>query len=170
MKEDIEQKNDSHLAYKRSIVDVILDSKPQNEEGQPISLIPTSDTVVRLITAKEFFTDNDPSGFILKKSYLKLLATHDRNELNSLEALLELMNEGAKINAPTYIKKDFYNRDCMFCVNRQKRGDRVFKFLVAEDLRMFLGLYQFGLIKCQLSLESLFKEALILSTVKSEVE
>jgi len=136
------------------VIDLILQKQSEEFESQePIK-------GGKLITADNFFTDGNPSGFISKAGFKRLVSPQSKSELVAFDAFLKELNSGVKINAMPLEKPDTDGRNYVWVTVGYKRGTRPYKVFTAEKLSTFIGVYQEGLITCSLSLDSLYKAAI----------
>jgi hypothetical protein len=136
-----------------NIIDLILEKQAEEfEKQEPSDKKP-------VISALNFFTDNGKGGYMSKKGFLKLVKPQSKSELMDFAGFLKELNAGSKLNGKPFERPDKDGRPYVYLKVPCKRGDREYKVLTAERLAEFIGLYQFDIFTCNLTLESLYQAA-----------
>lgn len=135
------------------IINDILKSQVSDFEGE----VKTQRALV--ITAANFFTDENIGGPIAKKPWLKVIRSMSKLELQSHKALLEKLTKGEKVDANPFEGVDKEGRNYLWATFRYKNGNQNFKVLTSGEMCKFMGMYQMGMFTVDLSLESLYAEA-----------
>lgn len=112
------------------------------------------------ITEESFFSDNGMGGFTDKLSFLEYLSGLAQGELASLEKVFELMSAGIDLKVTGYELLDEKKRPFVRCTYQKDEIDHRLKIMTVDNMRTFFELYQFTILKCEVSLESLYYEAL----------
>ena len=145
----------------KSIIDVIIkDSQAvlvQTMEIHPD--IKARGIVPKTITTENFFAESEDQRFVTRAAFLAHVRSLTRNQLIAFGMFLKYLCEGRKIDCP-FQKLDANEKPYMWVGDKQQLGDRGFKVLTVGRIWELVELYQFGIFKCDFSLESLYKEAL----------
>jgi len=137
-----------------NIIDLILGAQADEfESGEA-----TSKKVV--INASNFFTDKNPGGPITKPQWLKMVKGMAKHELLSHKALLDKLTNGEKADANPFESVDKEGRPYLWATFRYRNGNQNFKVFTAGEMCKFMTMYQMGMFSVDLSLESLYEEAL----------
>lgn len=137
-----------------NIIDMILQSKSADFDGE------TSTKSKIVINAKNFFTSANIGGPILIPDWLKMIKGMAKHELLSYKVFLEKLTNDEKVDANPYESVDKEGRSYLWATFRYKNGNQNFKVLTTGQMCKFIGMYQLGMFTVDLSLESLYAEAI----------
>jgi len=134
------------------IIDVIL--KNAALEAAP------KEGEIRIINAENFFSNEDGQCFCSKEGFLKLIKSCDKNDLKAIDHTFNLMNEKTKFDVSPFERIDNKGRSYVWIGMDKKNTTGGYKLPTCEDLCLLINLYGFDLIKCDLTLESLYHKAM----------
>jgi hypothetical protein len=137
-----------------NVIDLILKSQSADfdEKGATAKKL--------VIDASNFFTEKNIGGPIIKPDWLKMVKGMAKYELQSHKSFLEKLTNGEKVDANPFEGVDKEGRNYLWATFRYKNGNQNFKVLTTGSMCKFIGMYQLGMFTVNLSLESLYAEAL----------
>jgi hypothetical protein len=115
----------------------------------------------RVLTAKDFFTDENSEGYFSKKEFQHYGSTLIRNERNDLAGFIEELKRGTKVNMNLIVRKDRSNRPYCFPQFFFARGVKGYKIIVNDEILRFINDYAEGKITVNFSLLELGKVSAI---------
>ena len=137
-----------------SIVDQIL-----QDRATEIAEVKSMEPDVPTITAQTFFQGEQPNQVASKEQFGAYLEILSPRELNGLQYLLKALSNNVVLDMPPFTSLDQKTgKHHMWITKRGKMGNAPFNVVDFGKLSHFVGLYQFGIVKFNVSLEDLYQE------------
>ncbi|MDN5285682.1 MAG: hypothetical protein JWR38_1956 [Mucilaginibacter sp.] len=137
-----------------NVIDLILAKQAEEFEEAP-----KSSKTPQIITADNFFTEDNPKGIMSKQQFWKLVKPQTKRELIAFDSFLTKLKNGENVEANPYESLDDEGRSHLWATFRQRKGSNKYKVLTAGSFCLFIGLYQAGLVTCDFTLTSLYLSA-----------
>jgi hypothetical protein len=112
------------------------------------------------INPKNFFKENDANGFTSKTDFLKLLYSLKRGQLKTLDVLFKKMSAEIYFSVYHGQRPEGDGINSVICEYEEDGVPHKVKVFVTDDMHRLLWQYSFSILKCRVSLERLYQEAL----------